>query len=203
MPETTEMNKLATEIYLEYRDAIEFINGNKPDYRAGIKEILKEAIENQEGWVLCAENSEYIRFKPSAWDRFEELKTGTSWKPDSDSLLLFEFWCPAGLTSTRGPALTLGNGTEEKLRQHLFNTALCNKDVFEVRCPPSLNEWYTYIHEFKRDLVRYEDLGTGWADGPVRDRLMKRVERFAREEFPRINEAVIKSLEEYQTAARK
>ena len=200
VPETSEINKLATEIYLEYRDAIEFISGHKPDYRAGIKSILKEAICNQEGWILCAENPDYIRFKPSDWDQFEELKKGKTWEPDSDSLLLFEFWCPAEPTSTRGPALTLGNGTNENLRQHLFKTALCNEDVFKVR-GSSLNEWYTYIHEFKRDLVRGADLGTGWADDPVRARLMEWVERFASEEFPRINKAVIKSLKEYQAGS--
>ena len=200
VPETSEINKLATEIYLEYRNAIEFISGHKPDYRAGIKEILREAIGKQEGWILCPENNEYVRFKSSDWDQFEELKTGTSWKPDSDSLLLFEFWCPTEPTSTRGPALTLCQGTNRSLRRHLIETVKQNEDRFNVRCK-SLQDELAYIHDFKLDLLRNADLGTGWIDGPVRDRLMERVERFAKEEFPRINEAVIKSLQEYQAGS--
>ena len=159
VPESSEVGALAAEIYLEHRDATEFISRNKPDYRAGIKEILREAIRSQEGWVLCAENPQYIRFTTSDWDEFEELKTGTSWAPDSDSLLLFEFWCPPMPTSTEGPSLTLGQGTDENLRRHLIETALQDKDILEVRSV-SLEWEYTYIHEFKRDLVRDADLGT-------------------------------------------
>ena len=198
VPESSEVGALAAEIYLEHRDAIEFISRNKPDYRDGIKDILREAIRSQEGWVLCAENSQYIRFTTSDWDEFEELKTGISWAPDSNSLLLFEFWCPPMPTSTEGPSLTLGQGTDENLRRHLIETALQNKDIFEVRSV-SLKWEYTYIHEFKRGLVRDADLGTGWRDGPVRQKLMDWVECFAREDFPRIKQAVIKSLKEYRT----
>lgn len=202
VPESSEVGALAVEIYLEHRDAIEFISRNKPDYRAGIKEILKEAIRSQEGWVLCAENPQYIRFTTSDWDEFEELKTGTSWASDSDSLLLFEFWCPPMPTSTEGPSLTLGQGTDKNLRRHLIETALQNKDIFQVRSV-SLEWECTYIHEFKRDLVRDADLGTGWHDGPVRQKLMEWVECFATEDFPRINQAVIKSLKEYRTGSLK
>ena len=197
VPETSELNKLATEIYLEYRDAIEFISEHKPDYRAGIKEILKEAIREQKGWVLSFESPDYVRFKSSDWDQFEELKTGKSWKPDSNSLLLFEFWCPLQPTSTRGPALTLCKGTDKALRRHIIETAKQNEDKFDVR-HSSLQQEYAYIHEFRRDLVRDTALGIGWAEGTVRDRLMEWVGRFAKEEFPRINEAVTKSLKEYQ-----
>ena len=202
VPETSEIGKLATEVYLEHRDAIEFINRHKPDYRTGIKEIIKEAIREQKGWVLCAESSEYVRFRSSDWDGFKELKTGTSWRPDSDSLLLFEFWTPIEPTNTRGPSLTLCHGTNENLRRHLFETALRSKEVFRVR-GESLQEWYTYVHEFQRNLVRDADLGTGWADGPVREKLMDWVGRFAKKEFPQINEAVVKCLEEYQAGSLK
>ena len=200
--ETSELNKLATEIYLEYRDAIELISGHKPDYRAGIKEILKEAIREQKGWVLSFEGADYIRFQSADWDQYEKLKTGKSWKPDSDSLMLFEFWCPTEPTNTRGPALTLCQGTDEKLRKHLIATVLQNEDKFDPR-KSSLQHKYAYIHEFRRDLVREADLGTGWAEGTVRDRLMEWVGRFAKEEFCRINEAVTKSLKEYQAGTRK
>ena len=56
VPEDSEIAKLAREIYLEHREAIELINRHKPDYAADIKQILKEAISQQEGWILDHEN---------------------------------------------------------------------------------------------------------------------------------------------------
>lgn len=51
--------------------------------------------------------------------------------------------------------------------------------------------------------MRDADLGTGWHDGPVRQKLMDWVERFAKEDFPGIKQAVIKSLKEYRTGNLK
>lgn len=197
VPEAGEIGKLAAEIYLEHRDAIEFIYRHRPDYRSGIKQILKQAIAEQEGWRLCAESADYVRFRPEVWDEFESQRTGTSWAPGAGSLLLFEFWCPIEPTSTAGPALTLGQGNDDELRRQLFEYAQQNPDAFRVRSA-SLQEWYTYLHEFRRDLIASDDLGTGWDDGAVRDKLMNWVEHFAREEFPRISEVVIQCMEEYR-----
>ena len=200
VPQTSEIGRLAAEIYLEHREAIELIYQNKPDYRAATKQILKEAIAEQEDWLLCAESTDYVRFRPSEWDRFEAQAEGTSWAPASSALLLFEFWCPALPTRTEGPGLTLCQGSDQALRKHLIETAVQNPSVFNLR-QSSVEGTYTYLHEFRRDLLAEEDLGCRWADGSAKCKLMESVRRFAKDEFPQINEAIINCLESYQQDA--
>ena len=78
VPETSDIGKLAAEIYLEHREAIELIYQNKPDYRTGIKQIFKEAIAKQKDWSLDVDARDFIRFLPSAWRKFDALNTGTN-----------------------------------------------------------------------------------------------------------------------------
>ena len=200
VPQTSEIGRLAAEIYLEHREAIELIYQNKPDYRAAIKQILKEAIAEQDDWLLCAESADYVRFRPRKWDSFEAQAEGTSWAPASSALLLFEFWCPTRPTGTEGPGLTLGQGPDETLRKQLIETAVQNPSVFNLR-QSSVEGTYTYLHEFRRGLLAEEDLGRRWADGSAKRKLMESVRRFAKDEFPQINEAIIRSLESYQQDA--
>ena len=200
VPQTSEIGRLAAEIYLEHREAIELIYQNKPDYRAAIKQILKEAIAEQDDWLLCAESADYVRFRPREWDSFDAQAEGTSWVPASNSLLLFEFWCPTRPTATAGPALTLCQGADEVLRKRLIETAVQNPKVFNPK-QPFVEGIYTYLHEFRRDILAEEDLGRRWADGSAKRKLMESVRRFAKDEFPQIKQAIIRSLESYQQDA--
>ena len=70
MPETGEIAKLANQIYLEHREAIELIYQHKPDYPTHIKRVIKEAIGQQEGWLLDKQDERYVRFRPVDWDKF-------------------------------------------------------------------------------------------------------------------------------------
>ena len=65
VPNDSEIGELARQIYLEHREAIELINSYKPNYAADIKQILKEAISQQDGWVLDEEGGAYVRFRSS------------------------------------------------------------------------------------------------------------------------------------------
>ena len=197
VPETSEIGKIAGKIYLEHRDAIELIYRHRPDYRAGIKQTLTDAIEEQSGWVISPDSPDYVRFRSCEWDSFAAQKTGTGWAPRSNDLLLFEFWCPAEPTSTRGPSLTLGPGTNEALRRHIYEQVSQNPGAFKVR-GSALSEGYTYLHEFRLDLLEDGDLGIRWDDGSARNKLREWVKRFAEDEFPRINAAVVRCLQEYQ-----
>ena len=166
VPEDSEIAKLAREIYIQHRDAIELINRHKPDYATEIKKILKEAISHQEGWLLDTETGAYVRFRSSDWDRFESLKTGTGWT-HSPALLLFEFYCPTDPRGTIGPALTLGSGTDEAIRERLFEAARQNPQAFKPR-NPSLNDGWIHLDEYRQNLLEDSDLGTkcGWRRYP-------------------------------------
>ena len=201
VPETSDIGKLATEIYLEHREAIELIYQNRPDYRAGIKQIFKEAIAKQKDWSLGVDARDFIRFLPSDWRKFDALNTGTNWT-HTNALLLFEFRCPAEPTETAGPGLVLGGGTDEALRRRLFETARQNPGIFNARGGGLLDSW-THLHEYGGNLLVDSDLGSRWADGSARAKLEERVARFAEEEFPQISRAVVECLEEYQTGDKR
>ena len=196
VPEDGEIGELARKLYLEHREAIELINRYKPNYAAEIKQILKEVISQQDGWILDEEGGAYVRFRPSNWDRFESLKTGTGWKPSS-ALLLFELYCPANPVGTMGTALTLGPGTDEAVRQRLIEAAWQNPRVFKPR-QSSLQGEFTLLNEYGPNPLDDSDLGAKWADGTTRDKLIEWVKRFTDNDFPIIDEAVVRCLEEFE-----
>ena len=67
--ESSKVGELARQIYLEHREVIELISRHKPDYSAEIRQILKEAISQQDGWLIDTESGSYVRFRSSRWDR--------------------------------------------------------------------------------------------------------------------------------------
>lgn len=194
--ESSEVGELARQIYLEHREVIELISRHKPDYAADIKQILEEAISQQDDWLLDTESGSYVRFRSSRWDRFESMRTGTGWGA-SPALLLFEFYCPTDPTGTWGAALTLGPGTDEAVREQLFETARQNPELFRPR-HGSLQGGHTMLDEYRRDLLEESDLGARWADGTARAKLMEWVKRYADDEFPEIDDAIVECLESFE-----
>ena len=190
------IRELARHIYLEHRDVIELINLHKPNYSAEIKEIIKEAFSQQDGWVLDAESPTLVRIRPESWDRFATLKTGTGWAGTS-ALLLFEYSCPADPLETWGTALTLAPGTNEAVRQRLYETVQQNPGVFNPR-HTSLREGFTILNDYSHHPLSASDLGTNWIDGAIRDKLMDWVKQFVEYEYPAINESIMQPLEEFE-----
>ena len=189
VPETDEIAKLARQIYLEHREAIELIYRHKPNYSAVIKQVLKEAVAQQEGWLLDVEGSHHVRFQPRDWRKYNIQKAGRGWGKDSP-LLLFEFDCPDDPIRTKGPALTLGPGADDAVRQRLFEIARQNPKIFNLR-QNKLHGGYMFLHDYKRNLLDESDLGVRWSDGTAKTKLIERVDYFAKHEFPPINEAII------------
>ena len=196
VPDKNDITRIAQEIYLEHRDAIELIYRNKPNYRAGVKQALKEAIAEREGWQLEREDADYVRFRISGWDRFEAHNTGTGFEPQSKALLVFTFYCPYEPTNTGGPALALGPGTDETVRNKLFECARQNPKVFQPR-EHSLQDGWTHLHEYRWNLLEDSDLGTKWADGSTGVKLTAWVEEFADRHLPAMEELIARCLNEF------
>ena len=196
VPETGEIAKLASQIYLEHREAIELIYQHRPNYQAVIKQVLREAISQQESWKLDVEGNPFVRFRPIDWDRFDLQRSGSSWG-GSPTLLLFEFYCPSDPTQASGPYLVLGPGSDENIRQELFETARQNPKAFKLG-QTTLSGTYPRLHDRGQYLLGESDLGPGWADGATNAKITELIERFARDEFPLINEAIIGCFEKYE-----
>lgn len=194
--ETNKIAELAREIYLEHREAIELIYRHKPNYSAVIKQVLKEAVAQQENWLLDVEGSHHVRFQPRDWGKYDIQKTGRGWGKESP-LLLFEFDCPDNPIRTKGPALTLGPGADDAVRQRLFEIARQNPKTFNLR-QNKLHGGYMFLHDYNRNLLDESDLGVRWSDGTAKTKLMERVDYFAKHEFPLINEAIIECFEDLE-----
>ena len=54
------------------------------------------------------------------------------------------------------------------------------------------------VDEYRRNLLEEADLGARWADGTARDKLIERVRRYAEDDFPAIDDAIVQCLESFE-----
>ena len=194
VPETS-VQQQARAVYLEHREAIELIYENKPDYRGELKLLLKDAIGQQHTLILDREDSDYIRFRPRDWDKYEAQKTGTLWS-DVNRLLLFAFYCPQDPVGAGGPCLALYPGTDEDVRRRLYEAARQNWPIFKPR-ESSLQSGVTHLQEYKWNILDEADF-RNWDDPSVRSKVENLVSSFVLNEFPAMNEVIVNCLREYE-----
>ena len=199
MPDhNSEINRLARQIYLKHREAIELIYRNRPDWTGEAKQIFKEAVAQQEGWAIDREDPDFVRFRPVDWDGFRATRKGTGWMPQSPALLLFQFRFDgrAGL-----PYLDLGlsRGTDETARAKLFEAARQNPALFRLTRNALLTEW-VILHQEPDYILADTDRGIGWDDGSVRAKIEAWVDDFAKNRFPAMNKVIVNCLREQHDA---
>ena len=194
----SEINRLARQIYLEHRDAVDLIYANKPNYFNEAKQIFKESIATQEGWMLDREDTNYVRFRSADWGEFSATRTGTGW-PQSDALLLFQFT----MVGRGHPYLDLGlsPGTDEAVREKLFDAVHQNPALFRPANNALVPSWMI-LHQEQDNILGDSDYGTSWDDGSVRAKIMAYVADFARNRFPAMNEVILTCLREHAAATR-
>ena len=193
VPGNDAASALAQKLYLEERELLEFIHRNRPDYRAGIKRALIEAIEAQDGWYLIEEGREYVCFGIAEWSGFPAQRTGQRLAPDHPELLFWAFYLPATGAEVWGPALVIGRGSDQQARHSLFDLAHRRRDVFAPR-EEEPSDRSLHMYEYPRDLLNDGDLGAGWADGSTHRKLVTYVEDFARDRMPAINRLALECL---------
>ena len=200
MPETS-VPQLARKIYLEHREAIDHIITHKPDWVAEFKQWLKEAIEQQQEWVLDLEETNYVRFRCKEWDRFEATRKGTGWAPRSNSLLLFQFRFYNGLPWLE-LALSAGDPVHNRLRQELFEAVRQHPILFK-RTGTTLSEGWMTLHQEKDYILDEADYGIGWDDGTTRAKLEAWITSFATNQFPAMNEVIVNCLQDWEAEEQR
>ena len=191
----SEIDRLARQIYLEHREAVDLIYANKPNYANEAKQIFKEAIAAQEGWLLDREDTYYVRFRSADWYEFSATRTGTGWLP-SDALLLFQFVVGRGHTYLD---LGLSAGTDETVRERLFDAVRQNPTLFHP-INNALAPGWNILHEEQERILDDSDYGISWDDGSVRAKIMAWVGDFAQNRFPAMNEVILNCLREHAAA---
>ena len=194
VPESTEMQQLARQIYLEHRETVELIYANRPNYMNEAKQIFKEAIAAHEGWELDREDTNYVRFRSSDWGEFPATHTGTGWLP-SNALLLFQFNFFRG--DNPSFVLALSPGPSEAVRRKLFDAVRQNPALFRPTGNVLRPDW-NILHEEQDPILDNSDYGVSWDDGSTRAKITAWVADFARNRFPAMNEVILSCLREYE-----
>lgn len=196
VPDSNEVQELAREIYLKHREAIDLIKSHEPKWQAETVQILKEVVASQSNWILDVTDNNFVRFKSANWDRFEAMQTGTGWAPGSNALLLFQFrfydslpWLDLGLST--------GNETNNSVRAKLFETIRQQPQWFRPK-HASLPDSWAILHEEPEYILEDADYGVGWDDGSTRAKIEAWVSNFAENQFPAMNDVIVKCLEEYK-----
>ena len=196
VPDSSELQQLARQIYMEHREAIELIYRHRPDYLSEMKQMFKELISQQNKWLLDVEGSSFVRFRSSDWDCFEVQKTGTGWLPQSSALLLFQINFRDGPSNLPYLDLGLSPAPNEVVRRKLFDNAQQNPELFRPRSPNFGTSWM--VLDAKDYILDDSDYGPGWDDGTTRAKIEAWVKNFAENEFPAMNDVIVKCLEEYE-----
>ena len=80
VPQADELKELALKIYSEHRQAIELINGYKPDVDAevfqNLKPLLRNTIEQHGPLKWDSESQRIFRYRSEDWDQFESFEPG-------------------------------------------------------------------------------------------------------------------------------
>ena len=196
--ERDELSRAAERVYLADRELLEFIYRNRPDYEAGLRGIVKELIEEQPGWYVLGEVGDYVWFGVRGWDDYKAQTTGLRLGELSNALVFFGFYFWGEPVNVWGPGLVMGIGTDQNMREAILEFAVERTDVFDPSAE-TYAEHHMHLFEYERDLLGGWDYGPGWADGSVRDKLREHVERFARERFPALDEAMREILGRFGT----
>ena len=184
VPESTKIQQLAREIYLEHRDAVERVLTYKPKYREEIKQRLEEVINERDDWTLVRpyDDPEFVSFQPDVLENFKVFRRSAA---DYNRLLWFGFglskegkaWFQIELAPIRNKAVR--GRVVETIRQH--------KRLF--RSEKEYDNGAVRLHESDW-LLEDTDLGARWDAGVVRDK----VNQFASNEFPSILEVIVNCL---------
>ena len=193
VPDSTEINRLARKIYLEHREAIELIYQHKPNFVDEAKRILREAIRHQTDWSLVQEGALFLQFRPRKWADYQSMATGTVWP--SKALLLFQFHFGDGPNNLPYLRLVMSPGSDDMVRQKLFDTAQRRPNTFTPRETNYRSDWMVLD---KKEYILDESDYDRWDDPSVPAKITEWVADFAANRFPAMNEAIVNCLEEYE-----
>ena len=194
VPDSTEINQLARKIYLEHREAIELIYQHKPNFVDETKLVLREAIRHQTNWSLDQEYPLFLQFRPREWADYQSMATGTGRLP-STALLLFQFNFRDGRNNLPYLGLVISPGSDESVREKLFDTAQRLPNVFTPREAHSISGWM--VLDAKEYILDESDYDR-WDDPSVPAKITAWVADFAKNRFPAMNEAIVKCLREHE-----
>ncbi len=192
VPEFNEVAKLARALYLKHRAAIELIYQYKPNYRDDMRKIVAETVAQQGRWQIKDEDAWWFRFRPTEWDQFQAMNSGTGWS--SQSLLLCQLYCTHDNTHFY---LAVAPGSNQVVREKIFEAARQNPHLFNS-ANRAFSDGFLTIHQ-QEHILDASDFSS-WDDenAPRAPSLRKWLKNFAENQFPAMNEVIVNCFREYE-----
>ena len=192
----TNVAELAREIYLKHREAIELIYRNKPDYRDDMKRILKESISTHTDWKLCADDLDFVYFQPLGFTEYQGMQPGESHA--RYSLVGYEFQCPQEGNARFCVEIAPETESNKLVRARIVNTINQHPEIFNSAGQLATG-WMT-VH-WGNYILDHGDLSK-WDDPATHAKIEAWVKKFAENEFPAMNDVILKCLEEYEAKTK-
>ena len=201
VPET-ETRRIANNLYLRHKKAIDLIVDQKSAHIADLSRICEEVTRQKTNWDLIGEREkgELLGFADPTWKNHCLLQSGktSALGEQSDSLLVLDFdFREFGKVRL---LLTIMYGSDEDVRMSLFRkTKERHPDIFDHR-----DHWNK--GKYSKDTVRlyasepilssqvfFEGDRVAW-----RAAIERRVSNFVENEYPKISEIILDSLKEIE-----
>ena len=193
VPQADELKELALKIYSEHRQAIELINGYKPDVDAevfqNLKPLLRNTIEQHGPLKWDSESQRIFRYRSEDWDQFESFRTGTGW-PQSESVLVFEILLENGGIRHK---VILGPSQDAGVREHIYYAVSKHPRLFSRAGKAFTPRWTILDNRILLTAEEFDDLDLL----RLHNAIHRWLATFAEDTFRAMNKVIIQTLREY------
>lgn len=191
----------AWKIYRQHKAAIDYINWERLNPAVEMDRMLREVIRSRAGlgWKLeeLHKQEGYTRFFPEEWQRFPVLKTGIGWLPTCPELLLFQFRCQ---NDTLNMGVVISEGKDKAARDALDSCIGAVIDPAKRRELSFRKHWIEFL--LSGNILDESDFEQ-WDENAMRAKIEEWAGKFAEDEYPRIKNAVVQCLNEFEGAANR
>ena len=197
VPEVSnDVHELARRIYRKHKQAIDLIIEHRgryePNYVTEGFRMIRDAIQTHASWKEGTTNHPYVRFVSADWNGYNRLDVG-SWPY---GLLHFEVQVTDHWT---GLFLFFSKRGDKKLKRMIYDRVAAIPDIFEGQVS-SYSDDYIRLR-LSKDILEEHDYENWWDEREIRKTIAGRLDEFANDQFPVINEVVVECLEGYHAGA--
>ena len=192
----TELRQKATKIYLQHKEAIDFIYEHRESYVDAVERFCREAIDLQEHWLHISQPPQkMVGFAHTAWERYRSFHTGKGWAPRTDAAILFDF--DLREIGKVNVILTIAVGDNETVRRRLYDKMQERPDLFNARGHRQGGRFHQgFIRVYVSERLLSEADFSNWDEEAVRARIIRWVDDFAQNDFQVMHKAIIECLAE-------
>ena len=196
VPESTEVQRLAREIYLKHREAFELIYQNKPNFRDDMKQIIKEAISKYTDWKLHVDDPSFVYFQPLEFTEWAGMQPEDSHA--RYSLACCQFQCPQEGNARFRIEIVPEIESNKSVRDKVVACINQHPNIFNRAGQNSTGWMAVHVGDNVLDQAELSD----WDGLSLRAKIEAWVANFAENQFPAMNEVIVNCLREYEAEAQ-